>query len=185
MDRDRKALPAKVIRSISRGMQGATLVVLLGAMWEGAKVAFAATWIAGQAALILTAGARPDAAFGFRMFPESSTLSYRLFREVDAPSGHGTVPVEVPDGDWTAKDANGTPHRLSWRARVKEPALSTFGATMNASYGAGAQVQRLEAALRDVARHIPEDDETRALDLEVTVRKNGRAPTTIRFVARR
>jgi hypothetical protein len=154
-------------------------------MWDGAKVAFAAAWFAGQAALVVTAGARPDGAFGFRMFPESSTLSYRLFREVDAPSGHGTALVEAADGDWTARDAGGTPHRFSWRARVKEPGLSTFGVTMHASYGARAQLQRLEAALGDVAAHVPEDDETRALVLEVAVKKNGRAATTSRFVARR
>jgi len=98
--------------------QPETVVVLLGAMWEGAKVAFAAVWLTGQVALIATAGSRPDGAFGFRMFPESSTLSYRLFRDVDAPSGHGTITVEVPDGEWTAKDPSGTPRRVTWRARV-------------------------------------------------------------------
>jgi len=56
---------------------------------------------------------------------------------------------------------------------------------MHASYGAGAQLQRLAAALEDVAKHIPEDGETRALELEVTVRKNGRPPSVTRLVARR
>ena len=58
-----------------------------------ARVIFAAIWIAGQSALILTAGRRSEAAFGFRMFSESSTLSFSLTREIDAPSGHGERPV--------------------------------------------------------------------------------------------
>ena len=160
-------------------------MVVLGAMWTKAKAAFAGAWILGQAALVLTAGGRPDGAFGFRMFSESSTISARLFRRVDADTGHGTVAVEVPDGDWTARDASGSPHRVSWRARVKEPQLSSFGQTFAASYGAAAQVQRWGAALRDVAQHIPEDTETRALELELTVRKNGRAPTVTHLVVER
>src|SRR5262245_7973061 len=104
-------------------------VVVVGAMWTQAKVGVAAAWIAGQAALVLTAGQRADGAFGFRMFSESSTVSMRLFRHVDAPSGHGTVALEAPGGDWTARDANGAPQRFSWRARVKEPQLATFGQT--------------------------------------------------------
>jgi hypothetical protein len=154
-------------------------------MWTKAKAALAGAWIVGQAILIGTAGQRPDAAFGFRMFSESSTIAVRLFRQVDSPSGHGTMPVEVPDGEWTARDASGAPHRVSWRARVKEPALSTFGQTFAASYGAAAQLQRWGAALHDVAQHIPEDTETRALELEITVRKNGRPPTVTHLVAER
>ena len=154
-------------------------------MWEGGKLAFAGAWICVQGALIATAGARPDGAFGFRMFNESSTISVRLYRRVDAPSGHGEVPVEVPDGDWTAHDPSGALHHFSWRTRVKEPALSTFGVTMHASYGAAAQLQRWHAALDDVARHVPDDTETRALELEIKVRRNGRPPTVTHFLARR
>jgi hypothetical protein len=154
-------------------------------MWDRAKVSFAAAWIAVQGTLIATAGTRPDGAFGFRMFSESSTLLVRLSREIDAPSGHGTVLLDVPDGVWTAKDAQGSPHRFSWGSRVKEPALSTFGTTIHASYGAAAQLQRLGAALDDVASHIPEDAETRALDLDVTVKKNGRPASVVRLVAKR
>jgi hypothetical protein len=150
-----------------------------------AKVALAAAWIAVQVALVLTAGTRADAAFGFRMFSESTTVSVRLFRLTDAPSGHGTVRVEVPEGDWTARDERGMAHRFSWRARVKEPALSTFGVTFPASYGAAAQLARWEAALQYVARHVPEDAETRALELDVTLRKNGRAPTVTHLRAER
>ncbi len=149
-------------------------------MWEGAKAAIAATWIAAQIALIATAGRRPDGAFGFRMFSESSTIEVRLFRET--PQG---VKVEVEGGEWVAKDAAGVPHRIAWGAHVKEPGLGVFGARMHASYGAAAQVQRWSAALEYVARHIPEDAETRALALELAVRKNGRARTVTAVEARR
>jgi hypothetical protein len=147
---------------------------------DGAKVAFAAAWIGAQIALITTSGSRPDGAFGFRMFSESSTIEVRLFRQLDEGKR-----VEVPDGEWVAKDATGAAHRISWQSRVKEPNLTVFGVTMHASYGAGAQVQRWSAAVADVARHIPDDAETRALELQMTVRKNGRPPAVTRIVARR
>ena len=132
-----------------------------------------------------TAGARSDGAFGFRTFSESATVTLRLLRRIDAPNGRGTVAIEAPDGEWTAKDGRGDAHRFSWRARVKQPTLSTFGVTMRTSSSAAAELQRLGAAVEDVARHIPEDAETRALELEVTVRRNGRERAVTRFVARR
>ncbi len=155
-------------------------MVFLGAMWAGAKIAVAVAWISSQTALIVTAASRPDGAFGFRMFSESSTIQVRLFRHID-----GTGPVEVEGGEWTARDARGVLHRFTWGARVREPNLSTFGVTMHAAYGGAAQVQRWHAAIEDVAKHIPEDAETRALELELTIRKNGRAETVTHLLARR
>jgi hypothetical protein len=132
--------------------------------------------------LVVTAGARPDHAFGFRMFQESSTIHLHLAREVEAETGHGTRLVAVDGGSWIARDRTGTLHRFSWKDRVQEPALGAFDRTFHASYGADAQTERLRAALDDVAAHTlgPKDDaETRALVLEVTVRKNGREPKSI------
>ncbi len=146
------------------------------------RVAFAALWLGGQGALVATAGRRPDAAFGFRMFNESSTLSVALSRVVEAPSGHGTVAVPVEGGAWTARDAAGVPHRFRWHDRVLLPELATFDATMHASYGEAAQVERWRAALADVAAHVPEDAETRELVLDITVRKNGREPHVVHLV---
>jgi hypothetical protein len=143
------------------------------------RVAFAALWLAGQAALVITAGRRADASFGFRMFSESSTIAVALSRVVEAPSGHGTVSAKVADGAWSARDRDGTLHRIRWRDRVLEPELGTFDVTMHASYGEAAQLERLRAALDDVATHTPEDAETRALVLDVTVRKNGGEPRVI------
>ncbi|MEO6418315.1 MAG: hypothetical protein ABIP39_02845 [Polyangiaceae bacterium] len=147
-------------------------------MGPRARTAFAAAYLALQMILVTSAGSRPDHAFGFRMFSESSTLNVALFRRIDAPSGHGTIDVHVEDGTWIAKDADGAPQRISWRERVRDPGLSTFDTTIHASYGADAQVERLQAALDDVAAHIPHDTETRALVLQINKRSNGREPVT-------
>jgi hypothetical protein len=147
------------------------------------RVVFALLWLGGQAALVLTAGRRADAAFGFRMFSESSTINVALARAVEAPSGYGTVTVPVTDGAWNARDESGTMHRIKWRDRVLEPALSTFDTTMHASYGVAAQLARLQAALDDVATHIPDDAETKQLFLDVTVRKNGREPVVVHLAS--
>jgi hypothetical protein len=144
-----------------------------------ARVAFAAAYFGAQALLVATAGRRADRAFGFQMFSESSTISVHLMRRVDAMSGHDTVLVDAGAGEWSARDAYGKLHHFSWRDRVKEPALAAFDVTLHASYGADAQLARWQAALDDVAAHIPEDAETYALVAEITVRKNGREPHVV------
>jgi hypothetical protein len=149
----------------------------------GARVAFACAYLATQGVLIATAGKRPDHAFGFRMFAESSTMRVELLREVDAPSGHGVIAVGAPNGAWTARDRGGQVHRIAWRDRVRDPLLSTFDTTIEASYGIAAQLARLKAALDDVATHTPDDDETRRLIADVTVRKNGHEPTVVRLTS--
>lgn len=141
-------------------------------------MAFAIVWVAVQAVLVLTAGRRADAAFGFRMFSESSTVSATLSREVN-----GQV-VPVTDGTWSAKDAGGLEHRISWYDRVKRYELGRFGAEIHASYGADAQLERFQAALDDVASHTPEDAETHRLLLDVVVRKNGREPRTVHLASK-
>lgn len=134
-------------------------------------VAFSIAWFAAQIGLIGTATRRADGAFGFRMFSESTTVSMKLTRELD-----GGARVPVSGGAWVAKDSSGVPHRLSWLDRVKRADLSTFDRETHASYGEDAQLERLNAALDDVASHIPEDAETRRLLLDVKVWKNGREP---------
>jgi hypothetical protein len=138
-----------------------------------ARVAFAAGWLAMQGGLVATAGARPGASFGFRMFPEASTLEIHLVREF----GGGAVPA--PGGEWSARDASGQLRHFSWRDRVKDPVLGRLDERVFASYGIDAQLARLQRALDDVADHTPEDGETRRLRAEVTATKNGRPPTTV------
>ena len=140
-------------------------------------------YAAAQATLVLTASQRADGAFGFRMFNESSSVEAHLFREVDAPTGHGVVLVAAPEGKWRAHDPRGEWHRFSWYDRVKSGAIAGLDAKVHASYGAAAQVDRLHAALEDLAAHVPEDTETRALVLEIQVMKNGRPPVPVTFRA--
>jgi hypothetical protein len=152
--------------------------------WRPAfRLTFALAWITVQVGLVLTASRRADAAFGFRMFAESSTLVAHLSRDVEAPSGHGTVNVPVWNGEWTARGRDGYLHPIRWRDRVIESNLSLFDVTLHASYSAAAQVERWHAALDDVAAHLEGDAETKELHLDLVVRRNGREPVTYHFDA--
>jgi hypothetical protein len=144
------------------------------------RVAVAVAWIALQLGLVLTGGRRADAAFGFRMFPESSTIVISLTREL---SNGQTVPVQ--DGRWVARGPDGKPHDLAWTDRIKDPVLCNLDVQVHASYGANAQLTRLQSALDDVLAHADQDVETVALNATVVVRKNGHEPTTMTFSSRR
>jgi len=128
------------------------------------RIVFAVVWIAVQIVLVSTASRRTDGAFGFRMFPEASTIKIALFREVD---GHR---VHVDDGIWAARSTDGAVHRYSWFERVP---YWHFDVETGASYGAAAQLDRLQHALDDVASHTEGDLETRRFVAEVVVRRNG------------
>jgi hypothetical protein len=148
-----------------------------------ARVVFAAGWLAVQAALVVTAGSRSEAAFGFRMFPEASTINVHLLRRVASPSGAGTTLVDVSNGTWVAVAPDGQRRTTRWRDRVKVGALATFDRDLFASYGVAAQLARIQAALDDVAMHSPDDAETKALVARVTVNKNGHAPTVVELTS--
>jgi hypothetical protein len=150
----------------------------------GARACVVIFYLGVQAALIATAGSRADNAFGFRMFNESSSLTAHLFREVEAPSGHGTVREEAHDGKWRVKDDAGNWLRFDWYDRVKSGAVAPLDQDVHASYGAAAQVERLHAALNDVAAHVAGDTETSALVLVIDVSKNGRSPERVEFTAK-
>jgi hypothetical protein len=124
----------------------------------------------------------PDHVLGFQMFNESSRLNVQLFREVQRKRRRVLVPVL--DGKWQARDAAGALRDFSWQDRVKYEPLSRLGVWVHASYGLSAQLFRLQAALDDVASHIPDDTQTRALVAVVEATHNGR-PETIRLRADR
>lgn len=134
------------------------------------RVLFVLAWIGGQGALIVTANRRPDGAFGFREFSESTTMRIALYREV---AGART---RVADGAWDARDPSGVVHRFSWYDRVRRAELGAFEQEILAPHGARAELAALQAALDDVASHVPQDAETRRLLLDVTLRRNGREP---------
>jgi len=143
-----------------------------------ARVAFAAAWIGGQAALVLTAPWRTDHVFGFRMFPEASTMEIHLSRRV---VGGRLLPA--PRGEWSAVDQEGQRRHFSWRDRVRDPILGAVDARVFASYGVDAQLARLARALDDVATHTDEDAETEQLQADVSVSRNGRDPVAVSLVS--
>jgi hypothetical protein len=144
----------------------------------GARVAFAVCWVAGQAAAVLTAGLRSDGIFGFRMFPEASTLEVHLWRELAEGAR-----VQAPRGEWAARDAAGQLRHFSWHDRVRDPVLGTVDAAVFASYGVRAQLARLQHALDDVADHIPEDGETSRLVAVVGYSRNGHERVTVELAS--
>lgn len=128
---------------------------------------------------MLTAPLRPDASFGFHMFPEASLIEIHLAREV------ASGVVAIPGGTWRAPDRAGRVHEFSWRDRVKDPVLSSLDSRVFASYGVDAQLARLQHALDDVADHTAEDAQTLRLVATVVVSKNGREPTTLVLTSHR
>ena len=146
------------------------LVLHVGAR---ARVAFAACWIAGQAALVLTAPLRADHLFGFRMFPEASTLEIHLSREV------GGERRPAPRGVWKYRDRSGQIHAFAWRDRVHDRVLAAVDTRVFASYGVDAQLARLQRALDDAIDHTDDDAETARLCAEVLVWRNGREASTV------
>jgi hypothetical protein len=137
-----------------------------------ARVVLAAAWIAGQAMLIGSAARRADGIFGFRMFPEASTMQVHLARV----TAKGELPA--PGGEWSARDRSGQLRHFSWRDRVRDPVLSSIDTRVFAAYGADTQLARLGRALDDVATHVPDDAETVRFVARVTVWRNGREPVT-------
>jgi hypothetical protein len=146
------------------------------------RIAFAAVWIAVQMLLIVTADRRADGAFGFRMFSESSTIKVALYREVLEPSGQRTR-AHVDGGVWKAIGPDGVVRRLTWYDRVPSP-FWEFDQEAHASYSAQTQLARLQAALDDVAAHMPNDAETLRFVLHVTVKRNGREAVAHELVSR-
>ena len=137
-----------------------------------ARLAFVVVFLGLQIALILTAELRPDRIFSFRMFNESSKLSFELFREVQGR--RALRPVSVPNGVWQARTPAGELAEFRWTDRVRFPSLRTPSVFKHSPYGLDAQLFRLQKALEDVAAHIPQDTDTRALIAVADTLKNGR-----------
>ena len=137
-----------------------------------ARVIFVVLFLGLQLGLVLTAQQRPDRTFAFRMFNESSSLKFELYREVKARRGRRRIPV--PDGNWQARTPAGSVAEFHWTSRVRYASLTRPSQFVHAPYGLDAQLFRLQKALDDVAAHIPEDAETLALIAVVDTLKNGR-----------
>jgi len=139
-----------------------------------ARVLLCAVFFGSEAVLIATAGMRSDRSYGFRMFPESSSIKMHVSRKLD---GASLTPIE--NGRWVAKDCDGQPHAFVWGKMVKPPAPSMLDANVGAPYGVDSEVHRARDALRWVADHTPGDCETRGFVAKVEARRNGRSPYEI------
>jgi hypothetical protein len=146
-----------------------------------ARVAFAAAYVLGMIAVVISAQYRPDHAFGFQMFNESSTVNIHLYRRV---KGQRALEAFV-DGGFTTRGKDGAPRRIEWRDRVRDRVLGRLDETVHAKYGLAGQLFRLELALQDFARHLGDDRDTDEIVAVVETRKNGKNPAVVRLKARR
>jgi hypothetical protein len=147
------------------------------------RAAFVLAFFGLQAFGIYFGQREPDHAFGFQMFNESSRVTVRLFREVARKKRRELLPV--PDGHWQAPDARGNVRDYAWETRARAASLWVLGRSVHARYGLDAQLFRLQAALEDAVRHIPEDTQTLALVAEVETSKNGKPGPLVRLRADR
>ena len=122
-----------------------------------ARVAFAVVWLGAQAALIATADLRPEHAFGFRMFSESTTAVLHLSRR----TFDGEL-VSCDHGAWWTRTSRGARLYLSMRDYIDAPELSFYDLRMPASYGRAAELARLQAAIDYVIGRLGDDDRTTA-----------------------
>jgi len=145
-----------------------------------ARVVFAATYVVAQLGLIAWGLSTPDHVFGFQMFNASSRITVNLYREVKGRRGKKRL-VPMKDGRWQARDADGSLQSYRWQDRVRGPVLNRLGVSTHAAYGLNAQLFRLQAALDDLAAHIPDDTQTLALVAVVEATENGRPVPEIRL----
>jgi hypothetical protein len=136
-----------------------------------ARAAFVTLFFGLELAGIAWAQRTPDHVLGFQMFNESSQMTIHLFREVEDKRKRLLLPV--PGGRWQAPDASGTLRDYAWQGRVRYKPLTYVETSVDAKYGLSAQLARLQAALDDVVRHIPDDASTLALVAQVDTVKNG------------
>ncbi|HKO47089.1 MAG TPA: hypothetical protein VJV79_05160 [Polyangiaceae bacterium] len=144
---------------------------------------FFCVYLATQLFLLFRAQKSPDLVFGFQMFNASSQLKISLFRKVKHRGRSRVVPIR--DGSWETKDRSGIRHTHRWHDRIRYPNLTHLDLFVHASYGLDAQLFRLQAALRDFALQLSNDEETEALIAEVDTLKNGREAGHVRLQADR
>jgi hypothetical protein len=133
-----------------------------------------------EAVLIATADLRSDRSYGFRMFPESSSITVHVSRRL---SDDSVVPVE--QARWKARDCSGAPHTIIWGKMVRSPAPWRLDAPVGAPYGIDSEVHRTRDALRWVLDHTPDDCETRGFVATIDARRNGQPATQVTVEAAR
>ena len=117
---------------------------------------FAACWVLGQGALILTAARAPTTCSASGCSPRPPPW------RSTCPARWRAASSRRRGGEWSARDASGQLRHFSWHDRVRDPVLASLDQRVFASYGVDAQLARVGRALDDVADHVPEDGETLA-----------------------
>ena len=133
------------------------------------RALFCVLFFGSEAVLVATAGLRSDRSYGFRMFPEASTIVVHVSRRLD-----GGLLVPIEGSRWQARDCSGGVHSFRWGDMVRYPAPGRLDVPVGAPYGVESEEHRARDALAWVATHTPEDCETRALVARIEPRKNGR-----------
>ena len=138
---------------------------------------FVVVWLAAQAALIATGDLRPEHAFAFRMFSESTTAVLHLQRR----TFDGELCLRKGAGGRAARRAL----YLSMRDYIDAPELSLFDARMPAAYGRAAELARLRAALDYVLGRLGDDDRTTAqFVVDVALRSGAGAESRVTVESR-
>jgi hypothetical protein len=162
-----------------------TSATVAGGSWldlgPRARLVAAAAYVLVMLAVVVSAEDRPDHAFGFQMFNESSTVNIHLYRRV---KGQRALEAFV-DGGFTTRGEDGAPRRIEWHDRVRDRVLGRLDETVHAKYGLAGQLFRLELALHDFASHLGDDRDTEEIVAVVETRKNGKHPAVVRLKARR
>lgn len=140
------------------------------------RAVFCALFLGSEVVLAATAGLRSDRSYGFRMFPESSTITLHVSRRLP----DGTV-VPIAGGAWTPHGCESGTHAYVWGRMVRFPAPGKLDAPVGAPYGVDNEVQRARDALVWVAAHTPQDCETRAFVAHVEAVRNGRPVAPVDF----
>jgi hypothetical protein len=132
------------------------------------RVAFCAVFFGSEAILVATAGMRSDRSYGFRMFPESSSVVVHVSRRL---ADGRIVPIE--GNRWQARDCSGAQHAFVWGKLVRFPAPAKLDEKLGAAYGVESEIQRTRDAVRWVAAHTPDDCDTQTFVVRVEPTKNG------------
>jgi hypothetical protein len=135
----------------------AAKVVLLGAL-------------AVHGVLLVRGESDPHKLFGFRPFNESDSWQFDVVRV----QADGTR-RPVDDGTWV----------YNWDDLVGTAKLYGEGRRRHAAAGAPASIDFLERSLDWILDNIPEDDDTVALEAQVTVFRNGRGPALLELRSER
>jgi hypothetical protein len=131
------------------------------------RAVFAVVFLVAQGVLIATAGGRSDRSYGFRMFPETSSIVVHVARRLD--DGRE---APIVNGRWDARDCAGATKTFVWGRMVRPPGPARLDGPSGAPYGVESGVARTKDALAWVAAHSG-DCETRAFVAHVELKKNG------------